>query len=144
MNKQNNLNIVLFAITSVVVGIVIFNLVNHRIEVHHADDPIVGAIIEMQQPLLVSKINVLKGDEFDLTLQDNRRIHGVLDLKATPEARLKVTEFLSSCKNPRVLLKKKHNDVWLVHIYVTTTDTDGRNIEINLSKWLLQKRLAYH
>lgn len=127
----------------VALGVLSAFLFPHRIKVHLADDPIAKTIINMQHPHSISRINVLSGDEFDITLSDSRRVHAVLDVKATPEAKEKVKSFISKCTNPKVLLKNKQKDVWVVQMYFTTIDKQGRFIEVDLSKWIQNKNLAY-
>lgn len=139
-------NFVLAVFAFVVLGCVVVALINRRIQIHHAADPIAGSIIDWQKPIGVKKINVLTGNEFDLILEDDRRIHAFLRVKATPDAKPKIIEFLNHCLNPRAILieEKKEESYWIVRMYVTIRDSSNQLIEIDLAKWLQEKQLAYN
>lgn len=118
-------------------------VVKHKVDIHHQQDPLANTIIELQNPIKVKQINVLNGDEFDLMLEDGRRIHAILDVRSTPDAKSEVLSFVNRCFDPRIVIQQQKGDVWIVSMWVTTTGTDGQNVEVSLAKWLREKRLAY-
>lgn len=139
MNSKFLLSI--FAIVCLMIALMA--IMQHRIGIHSSQDSLANAFINLQNPISIQRINVLKGDEFDLLLSDNRRIHAVLDVRATPESKHKVLDFLNKCKNPRIIMRKQVDHTWLVQMYVTTTDVDGNEVEVDLAHWLKDKNLAY-
>ena len=129
-------------VSAILLITVVVGILNHRVEIHHAQDPIVNTIIDLQNPINVKEINVLKGDEFSLLLGDNRRIHAILDVRSIPDSKEKLLRFLNDCTNPRVILKGENNGVWQVEMFVTTQSSSGE-VEISVSKWLRDKKLVY-
>ena len=134
---------VIFVVVAVAFVIAGIGIAIHRIDLHHPSDPLSLALIELKNPVKITGIGVLSGNEFDLNLADERRIHGILDVHATPDAKIKVLEFLNRCKNPRCVLQKQVNDSWIIQLYVTTVDAEGAPVEVEVSKWLRDKRLVY-
>lgn len=139
MNSKFLLSV--FAI--VCLSIALMAILKHKIGIHSSQDSLANAFINLQNPISIQRINVLNGDEFDLLLSDNRRIHAVLDVRATPESKFKVLDFLNKCKNPRIIMRKQVDHTWLVQMYVTTLDVDGNEVEVDLAHWLKEKNLAY-
>jgi hypothetical protein len=136
---------VILALASTVIFIIaVWAMLEHRMSIHHINDPISNAIIDLQNPVPVKQIHVLAGDEFDLILHDDRRIHAVLEVRTSPIAEKRVLEFLNKCRNPRVVIKKDLGEhTWLVEMYLTTSSLDGSEVEVSLAKWLTDKNLAY-
>jgi len=124
----------------IVVGVAV---VRHKIEIHHPTDPVANSYIQAQNPITVKKINVIGGDEFDLILADDKRIHAILDVRSTPDAKAKVLAFINQCTSPRIILQQHKNNVWVVSMYLTTDNADGEKVEISLAKWLREKHLIY-
>jgi hypothetical protein len=120
-----------------------FGIFRHWVSVHPIDSPLVQTYIGFQNPIRVQTITVLSGSEFDLGLADNRRINAVLEVRAASDAKRHVLEFLNRCTNPRVVLKEQSGGVWVVQLYVTTKDAAGQPVEIDMAKWLKDKKLAY-
>lgn len=89
----------------------------------------------------ISKIIVLRGDTFDITLKDNdkTRVLGVLSVPATDDSKEKVLDLLNNSVKPHVVLKKKQDDNrWLIELYFTNDDK-----VLNLSEWLVLNKLVY-
>lgn len=88
----------------------------------------------------VKKITVIDGNTFDLSLNDHNldRVLAVLPVKATTEAKIKVIDLLNTSSNPKVILKTKTGDRWLVEIFF---NNNGK--EHSMSEWLVQNNLVY-
>jgi len=135
--------LILSLVVVVAITISLIAIVKHKVEIHHPTDPVANSIIDSKNPISVKKINVIGGDEFDLVLEDDRRIHAILDVRSTPDAKTKVLAFLNQCTSPRIVIQQHKNNVWVVSMYVTTENTSGEKVEISLSKWLREKRMIY-
>ena len=68
----------------------------------------------------VTKIGVLSGHEFDLELENKERIHAVLGVISTPEAREKVIQLINRSTNPRIVIKYKDKGLWVVDLVLTS------------------------
>lgn len=120
-------------------------ILNNKMNKHHVDDFVSQTIIEFRNPIKVNRIQVLSGGEYDLILEDGRRVKAVLGVVATPDAKDKVVSFLNRSNNPRVILKKQDgNGTWLISLFVTTKNVENQYIEIDLSTWLREKNLVYN
>jgi hypothetical protein len=89
----------------------------------------------------LKRVIVLRGDTFDLTLndKDDTRILGKLAVVATDEAKKKVYDLLNHSTNPKVLLYEKQSDGrWIVDLTI-----QNQKEEINLLKWLNSNNLVY-
>lgn len=140
---MSNKSVILCVAMGIALVVAILGILKHKMNLHHADDPIAGALIAIQSPVDVLKINVLNGHEFDICLNDDRRIHAILDVESSSDAKKHVVEFLNRCTKPRVVLKKQKDDKWVVQLYVTATDANNQAVEISLSQWLKEKKLVY-
>lgn len=89
----------------------------------------------------VSLVEVISGNEFVLTLQDGRRIHGILKISAIPAAKNEVMKLINSTHNPKVCLLSENNGVWTVDL-VVVSDTSNGPVEIHLATWLREKQLV--
>ncbi len=136
-------NIILTIISSIALVLVMGMVLKHRIQIHHPADPIANAIINFQGPIPVRQIHVLTGDEFDLILQDGRRIHAVLDVRTSPLAKSKVLQLINRSRNPRIIIRKNLGNLWVVEMYLTAKSPTGGEVEVSLAKWLQHKNLAY-
>ena len=100
------------------------------------------SVLNVEKSYRVTHIGVLKGHEFDLKLEDGRRIAASLEVSTAKEATEKVIRFLNSCTNPRCVLKHKTIDntsMWNVVLFVT--NSNGQ--EVNLADWLLDQGLVF-
>lgn len=87
--------------------------------------------------IVIKKIAILEnGHEFDILLEDNRRIHARLQNETPPEAKNEVVRLINCSTNPKLFKISEDNGVWIVEIYLTT---DGK--EIILSSWLRERHL---
>lgn len=89
----------------------------------------------------VSKITVLRGDSFDVTLKDGNdsRILAKLPVMAVENSKGKVIDVLNHSTKPRVVLRDKQSDGrWMIDLFF---EQDGK--EINLSDWLASNKLVY-
>lgn len=131
-----------FAFVSLVLSFLL--IVKNKVDKHYVDDVISQTIIEWRGPMRVSKIQVLNGAEYDLILEDGRRIKAALGVETTPDAKDKVIGFINRSYNPRVILKKQDGGTWLVSLYVTAKDASNQDVEIELATWLREKNLVYN
>lgn len=139
-----NRNLILAILVGATFMLVLMAVYSRRLAVHHPDDIIAQSLIELQNPIAVKQINVLSGNEFDISLDDNRRIRATLDVQATPEAKMKMIHFINSSRKPRAILHKQNNGIWTVSLYVIVKDDSGTDVEVELSSWLKEKRLVYN
>lgn len=86
----------------------------------------------------VKHIGVISGHEFDLKLEDGRRVHALLDVKTAPEAKEHVVRVLNNARSPRIRLIEKNGSDWRVELYVKI---DGQ--EVNFVSWLRQMDLVW-
>jgi hypothetical protein len=104
---------------------------------------VVPAVPESQKgkQYKVSKVIVLRGDTFDLTLNDSdfTRVLGKLSVLATDNSKEMVLHFLNHSSDPKVVLLEKQLDGrWTIDFLV---DKDGE--EVNLAQWLTSNNLVY-
>lgn len=87
----------------------------------------------------VKRVQVLKGDQFDLMLENDSRILAKLSVRTAEQAKAKVIDLLNNCENPKVRLVKRESDgQWLVDFRVTQ---NGK--EVDLATWLSDNKLVY-
>lgn len=83
-------------------------------------------------------IHVLSGDEFDIKLRRNKRIHAKLKVASVPEAKEKVILLINSSIEPKIQLFGEVGGIWLIDI-VLTHDSQ----QVLLSDWLAQNDLVW-
>jgi len=96
---------------------------------------------------VVYRINVLQGHEFDLKLDNGKRVHARLRIGTVPEAKESVIRFLNeNLKNRTVYIKvyekvsQEHaEDLWIVDLIVKTGEG-----ELSLAEWLEEKGLIWN
>ena len=94
---------------------------------------------EARKDYTVKRVQVLRGDQFDLLVDGEIRILGKLKVLATEDAKSKVVNLLSEAKNAKVrLINKLPDGQWLI---VFTFEQNGSII--NLDNWLIEKKLIY-
>jgi hypothetical protein len=90
----------------------------------------------------IKRIQVLKGDYFDITISEDKtdkRILGKLSVLATEDSKTKVLDLMNHCSQPKVTLKSKDNEGrWIVEINFV-----HESKEVNLTQWLTQNGLTY-
>lgn len=87
----------------------------------------------------VKRVHVLRGDQFDIVLDDDSRVLAKLKVSASDAAKPKVIDLLNRCENPKVrLLNKQPDGSWLVDFFVTE---NGK--EVDLAAWLSDKKLVF-
>lgn len=95
-----------------------------------------------QQIVAVEKIRVITGSEFDISLINGKRIHGVLETYAPTgqgeEVSKAVEDLINHSENPRVKLLSKDREVWKIEMYLKV---DGKNIV--LSDWLKNNQMTW-
>lgn len=118
-------------------------VLKNTVEKHQINDPVANLIMDWRQPLKITRIQVLSGHEYDLSLEDGRRIKASLNVFSTPESKELMVHFLNRSSNPKVILEKEDGNLWYVSIYVTVRNAVGQDVEINLARWLKEKNLVY-
>ena len=96
---------------------------------------------ETEKKYDISRVIVLSGDSFDVTLKDEKatRVLAKLSLNSTKEAKEKVFDLLNHSESPKVrLLEKQTNGQWVVDF---SFFKEGK--EINLAEWLKSNNLVY-
>lgn len=141
---MKNKYFILTAIGFVSLVLSISFIVKNRVNKHHVNDVVSQTIIDWRGPVKVNKVQVLNGNEYDLILEDGRRIKASLGVETTPDAKDKVVAFLNRSYNPRVILEKQDDGIWLVSLYVTAKNVYNQDIQIELSTWLREKNLVYN
>jgi xanthosine utilization system XapX-like protein len=90
----------------------------------------------------IKRIQVLKGDYFDITISEeksDKRILGKLSVLATEDSKTKVLDLMNHCSQPKVTLKSKDSEGrWIVEINFV-----HESKEVNLTQWLTQNGLTY-
>lgn len=87
----------------------------------------------------VSKITVVDGHTFDLTIKDDR-ILVKLSVVSVDRSKGKVLDLLHHSSCPSVTLRKKQNDgVWVVDLFFINESGE----KINLTEWLIANKLVY-
>lgn len=87
----------------------------------------------------VSKVVVIRGNYFDLTLkEDNIHLFGKLNVLTTEEAKIKLLDLLNNATKPTIVLREKQDDgCWIIDFFVIDKDK-----EINLAEWLSSNNLV--
>jgi len=85
----------------------------------------------------ITKIEIVSGDEFYLKLDDGRSIKAHLEVDTLPGTKSKVIGLLNDSKLPRVKIRRKDQDGWLVDIFLSQ---NGQ--EISLSDWLRLNKMV--
>lgn len=94
---------------------------------------------EVGKTFSIKRISVLKGDHFDITTRDGKRVLCRLTVMATNESKSKVLDLFNHCADPRVVLKSKQPDGhWTVEILFKYNGN-----ETKLSEWLTANKLVY-
>lgn len=141
---MDNRKILFLAILSVILGAGLYLAYNYK---RTGTVPIQNPIQTLvQKSYKVTHIGVLQGHEFDLKLEDGRRIHGVLNVKTPKEARDRMVRFINQATHPRVVLLERLNvpthlgnaEIWRVRLYVTVGPS-----EVNVVDWLKDQNLVW-
>ena len=94
-----------------------------------------------QEELLIKKISVLQGHEFDITLLDGRRVHAVLSVKTSPDAKEKVVAFINHSRKPRCVVLSKNSDFWTIDLFLGNAMMPES--AQSLTEWLRQQNLVW-
>ncbi len=87
----------------------------------------------------IKRVKVLKGDQFDIVLDDETRILARLMVHATENSKGKVIDLINSCENPKARLVRKLPDgQWLVDIQFKQGGKD-----CDLATWLSDNKMVY-
>jgi hypothetical protein len=103
---------------------------------NRSEDLIVNPSIAEHYP--ISRIRVIQGHDFDITLKNGNRIRANLRYATAPEAQQEVVEFFNSSLNPNVVLYEKLDHIWIVDIKAVHS---GK--EMGLLGWLRAKNLVW-
>lgn len=94
--------------------------------------------VEVGSVYKATRIQVIEGNTFDITLGTGARVKAELTVNTPPEAVSKVIGILNRSTDPRVHIVKKVDDVWVVRLQITTEEGT-----IYLSDWLKQNQLVW-
>lgn len=89
----------------------------------------------------IKRIQVLKGDYFDITIatEPEKRVLAKLSVLATEDSKTKVLDLMNHCTQPKVTLKSKDAEGrWVVDVMFV-----HENKDVNLAQWLTQNGLTY-
>lgn len=87
----------------------------------------------------VKRVQVLRGDCFDLVLENEGRILAKLKVNAAEQAKKKVIDLLNRCDNPKVkLISRDKEGQWLIEFQLTQS---GKNFD--LASWLSENKMVY-
>jgi hypothetical protein len=87
----------------------------------------------------ISRIIVLRGDAFDITLKNESRVLVRLSVAATENARGKVLDLLNHSTNPRAkLIERQPDGRWTIDLLFVYQGN-----ETDLAKWLETNNLVY-
>lgn len=140
--KNKNLFLILVWTTSIVSSL--YFIFIHKVNIHYKENIVISSVIDLKNPIKITKVDVIKGHEFDLTLQDGRVIHALLSIESIKDCKSKVVELFASSTDPKVVLLTKKDNNWVVQVYLTIKDDKNEEIEVSLNEWLKQKNLIYY
>ena len=101
--------------------------------------PLTPPGLKAGQEFSVKRVQVLKGDQFDIVLDNETRILARLLVRAVDGSKLKVVDLLNNCENPRVRLVRKLDDgQWLVDFRLAQNGKD-----VDVATWLSDNKLVY-
>ena len=110
------------------------------------EEPVISAPPDVQdneagKTYPIKRIQVLKGDYFDITIaaEPEKRVLAKLSVLATEDSKTKVLDLMNHCTQPKVTLKSKDSEGrWVVDVAFVHEGKD-----IILSQWLTQNGLTY-
>lgn len=76
----------------------------------------------------ISQVRVNSGHEFEIVLDDGRKIWAFLEVKSSHKAKDALVKLFNSSTNPRCVLKSKKDSFWIVDIHVV--DDTGKDISV--------------
>jgi len=90
----------------------------------------------------VKSIQVISGNEFDLKLENGKRIHALLAVRATPDSRERVIDYLNQHgDHPKVKVIGRKGEMWIVDVYVKTNE--ALDEQHSLTQWLVNNELVW-
>ena len=95
---------------------IVFGLLLHNRGVEWVIRPTPETEIQISQSgdtYTVTEITVLAGNEFDLKLENGKRIHAKLLVNTVPDAKHRVIDYLNQTKRPRVDVLGRHGHTWM-------------------------------
>lgn len=141
MHKQHNLYLVAFLGFLVVVFGLLF--VNRGVKWWNTTPVPEIQLSQNVETFTVSEITVLAGNEFDLKLDNGKRIHAKLLVNTVPDAKHKVIDYLNSIQQPRVVILGRQGETWMVDLYVRMESQASLWEEVSLTKWLQENELVW-
>lgn len=141
MHKQHNLYLVAFLGFLVVVFGLLF--VNRGVKWWNTTPVPEIQLSQNVETFTVSEITVLAGNEFDLKLDNGKRIHAKLLVNTVPDAKYKVIDYLNSIQQPRVVILGRQGETWMVDLYVRMESQASLWEEVSLTKWLQENELVW-
>ncbi len=62
----------------------------HKLNIHYKKNIVINSVLELRNPIPILKIDVIKGHEFDLVLNDGRIIHALLSVESIKDSKSKI------------------------------------------------------
>lgn len=135
----------LYLLVSLVVLSVIFGLlwINRGIQCKNPPTIPEVRVSESGDTYSVTEITVLAGNEFDLKLENGKRIHAKLVVNTVPDAKYRVINYLNETQKPRVVILGKQGDTWMVDLHVRMESQASLWKEVSLTNWLKENELVW-
>ena len=125
---------------------IVFGLLLHNRGVEWKIQPTPETEIQISQSgdtYSVTEITVLAGNEFDLKLENGKRIHAKLLVNTVPDAKHRVIDYLNQTQQPRVVILGRQGDTWMVDLYVRMESQASLWEEVSLTNWLKENELIW-
>jgi hypothetical protein len=100
---------------------------------HKSADPAVAEVVKTET-FNVLTATIISGHEFDLKLEDGRRVRACLSISSAPEAKRQVIRLLHDAKTCQVTIK---------HTKTGATADILLNQETSLTTWLKTNKMAF-
>lgn len=88
---------------------------------------------QFSQEYKIKRIHVMSGDEFDLTLENGRRVHARLAIQTVPNVKSKVVAHINQSTKPSVIVISD-GEVWVVDLVFDN---------VSLTDWLYAQKLVW-
>jgi hypothetical protein len=118
----------MFIVAIVLLGLLLSSIIYYR----YNNTPVSEVIKEETFGVLTATI--ISGNEFDLKLEDGRRVRACLAISATPEAKQQVVRLLHGAKKCQVTIK---------HTNTGATADILLNQKTSLTAWLKTNKMAF-
>ncbi|MHA1948695.1 MAG: hypothetical protein ACW99G_03015 [Candidatus Thorarchaeota archaeon] len=141
---MKRINLCLTVISTILAVVLSLVLIDKRSqEKTGVSDDVEVRISQEGNTYVAKKIKVMAGNEFDITLDNGKRIHAKLAVNSVPDAKHKVITYLNQTTNPKVVVLGKQGDIWIIDLYVRKELQASLYEEISLTSWLKDSGLIW-